>query len=62
MKCCHPYSLPGGVYYPARRGLAAGGAAPAEARGGEGAGNWEEGGAGFQHEYHRKERKGRKDK
>ena len=47
---CHPCSLTGGVFYPARRGLAAGGAAPVEAREGEGAGDWGEGGAGFQHE------------
>jgi hypothetical protein len=34
---CHPCSLPGGAFYPARRGLAASGAAPVEACGGEGA-------------------------
>jgi hypothetical protein len=35
---CHTCALPGGVFYPARRGLAAG--APVEACGGEGAGDW----------------------
>lgn len=36
---CHPCTIPGETFYPARRGLAAGGAAPVEARG-EGAGDW----------------------
>ncbi|MFH1322721.1 MAG: hypothetical protein ABIH80_02665 [Methanobacteriota archaeon] len=43
---CHPCSLPGRAFYPARRGLAAGGAAPVEARGGGGGWGLVRGGRG----------------
>lgn len=49
MKWCHPCSLPGRVFHPARRWLAAIGAAQVGALGGEGAGFASRGGGIFRH-------------